>query len=518
MARYNEQDHLSKDTLSISAYLEYNPKYLKLSNSARRLYAILLKRYNWTKHNHEKYTDEVLERGEEDEFTFKDEFGDLFCLISNAELQFWMRKATNFPSETTIITLKKELRRFGLIEEVKQGAWRPNKLYVNMVEMDPRHKEMFNAEKKSYIAEMKKKKKERNENRPIRRKTERKKNLTSERGLTENPTKDSNSHELKKIEAQRAQVNVVPSTKECTSIFNGNSYSTVNNLFVNKKESEIYEIIKNICAEFYDTEAQSRWNNYQWDVLIDSYIRDNIHRIVGANDVYAYIRASISKICVSNGIKNSELGLFKYRKNLSVYDEIGPKTFLSELIAEEGEDGVIEDLPLHLSKLVDHLRLDLKIPASVINVLFEFVLRYTNGYLPDEFLRSVVATWRREKIETASDAVEFVENCFRKQKGYRFKVGKLNYSIGELYERDWKEVADTYGTTIADERVGANFEDYHSKLKETRRLGKGSRLAETIPSWFGKDLSKSQMSEAEAAAAVARMEEVREKFLQENRL
>lgn len=93
-------------------YLFYEPKYRKLSNNARVLYAILRDRYKLSVQTSQNVD------------TFIDDDGDIYCILDNTELSYLLTV-----SEPTAIKAKKELRNVGLLEE-ESVKDEPNRLYV----------------------------------------------------------------------------------------------------------------------------------------------------------------------------------------------------------------------------------------------------------------------------------------------------------------------------------------------------------------------------------------------------
>lgn len=513
MARINQKDILEKDTLQVSTFLEYNPKYSKLSGNARRLYAILLKRFEMTRWRYEAHLEDA--GGTDAGYTYIDEFGDLFAICSNYELKFWFRTEDNysitFPTDKTIIKLKKELRDVGLIEEVKQSAWRPNRIYAHQPESSIEIRQKFKDDLKKYkeLQEVQKKVSNMNWREQSMKKTEREKNRGHQQTLyeshqqkrhpvenysdlvdkevfhnpktTETPVENrvsaDNTNEVTKITPHRGYQNYTSvrctngktSTKEYTSINMDDSSNllnnTVNNLFVNKNEFDIKKNIKDICNDFYDVEAQVRWNVFEWDVLIDSFILTSLEKIIVADNPRGYIRGAITNMCNKNAVKYLEIKLFKYRGAALIYENMNPESFLEELLVENGGDGVIQEIPNTWSLLVQDLQR--KMSNGVINVLFEFVLRYTNGRMPQSFIPHVISTWTKEDIKTADQAINFVERTFEEEnteRGYAIKLGRYEYTSEELWQKNHDRVSNKHGTAKADELYGVDYVEYQAKM------------------------------------------------------
>ncbi|CAM4362318.1 replication initiator protein A [Bacillus manliponensis] len=103
----------SKDLFfQLFQYLFYEPKYRKLSNDARVLYALLRDRYK------------LSVQTSKNEDTYIDKDGYIYCIADNTELSYML-----MVSEPTAIKAKKELHSVELLDEepVKDGS---NRLYV----------------------------------------------------------------------------------------------------------------------------------------------------------------------------------------------------------------------------------------------------------------------------------------------------------------------------------------------------------------------------------------------------
>lgn len=124
--RFNVKDQLERLHIEIPKALLFEDFYKPnkdqnkkgLSNDAKILYAILQDRtllsiYNSNKNDPEK--------------KFTDENGDIFIYFDNISLAEILNV-----SEKKVRDLKKELTKFDLLEEVRQGQGQPNRLYLNI--------------------------------------------------------------------------------------------------------------------------------------------------------------------------------------------------------------------------------------------------------------------------------------------------------------------------------------------------------------------------------------------------
>lgn len=86
--------------------------YKKMSTDAKVMYGMLKDRFNLSVANN-----------------WVDENGDVYLIFTVEKLQDMMNI-----SKPTVIKIKKELTKYGLLEEVRQGLNKPNRLYVGMIQ------------------------------------------------------------------------------------------------------------------------------------------------------------------------------------------------------------------------------------------------------------------------------------------------------------------------------------------------------------------------------------------------
>ncbi|MCG1432339.1 replication initiator protein A [Staphylococcus epidermidis] len=112
MSRKNIKNQASQNFYMLHKALFINEKYKKLSDSAKVTYAILNDRVSLSIKNN-----------------WIDQNGDIYFIFTNENLQEVLDKSKN-----TITKIKKELQEVGLLEQVKTGFNRPNKLYLHEIE------------------------------------------------------------------------------------------------------------------------------------------------------------------------------------------------------------------------------------------------------------------------------------------------------------------------------------------------------------------------------------------------
>lgn len=86
-----------------------NPVYTDLPNDAKLLYGLMMDRINLSIKNQEEWSDEN---------------GEVYCYFTVEAAMKFLGK-----SKRHIINLKKELHKFGLLLEVRQGLTKPNRVY-----------------------------------------------------------------------------------------------------------------------------------------------------------------------------------------------------------------------------------------------------------------------------------------------------------------------------------------------------------------------------------------------------
>ena len=110
---FTERDMEHEQFIKIPLVLLKNSYYKGLSNDARIAYGILLDRLKLSYSNRKDWTDEE---------------GRVYIVYTNEELCDILGK-----SKPTVVNIKKELEKFGLLIERRQGVQKPNLLYPQKV-------------------------------------------------------------------------------------------------------------------------------------------------------------------------------------------------------------------------------------------------------------------------------------------------------------------------------------------------------------------------------------------------
>ena len=147
--RFNIKDELEELYIKIPKALLFEPKYKPnkeeskkgLSNDAKILYGILLDRTYLSIHT-------ATEKGDT---TYVDENGDIFMYFELASIE----EILNVGTKKAIAT-KKELISFGLLEEVRVGQGKDNRLYLNIVETNKDNLKLYTS---NFLSKVKEKKK-----------------------------------------------------------------------------------------------------------------------------------------------------------------------------------------------------------------------------------------------------------------------------------------------------------------------------------------------------------------------
>ena len=93
---------------------------------------------------------------------------------------------------------------------------------------------------------------------------------------------------------------------------------------------------------------------------------------------------------------NSPLG-----KMIAVFENTTPYDFLS---SKYGSKPTSRDL-----KLLENLLIDVELPPAVVNVLIDYVLKKNDNKLNTAFVETIAGQWKRAKISTAKEAIDYVK-------------------------------------------------------------------------------------------------------------
>ena len=75
-------------------------------------------------------------------------------------------------------------------------------------------------------------------------------------------------------------------------------------------------------------------------------------------------------------------------------------------------------------EIIEYLMIEQKLNPGVINVLIDYVLKINNNKLVRGFVEQIAVQWKRSKIETVSDAMEFALKEYDQKNTKKVKVTK----------------------------------------------------------------------------------------------
>ncbi len=87
---------------------------------------------------------------------------------------------------------------------------------------------------------------------------------------------------------------------------------------------------------------------------------------------------------------------------IAVFENTSPYDFLK---SKYGSNPTARDL-----RLLETLLIDVELPPAVVNVLIDYVLKKNNNKLTTSFVETIAGQWKRAKLTTAKEAMEFAEN------------------------------------------------------------------------------------------------------------
>lgn len=107
-------------------------------------------------------------------------------------------------------------------------------------------------------------------------------------------------------------------------------------------------------------------------------------------------------------LKNPTGDNSKRGRLIAVFENITPYDFLKSKY--NGVNPTPRDL-----KLLEMLLIDLELNPAVVNVLIDYSLKLNNNKLTSGFIETIAGQWKRAKIETASQAMEYAEKEYKKK-------------------------------------------------------------------------------------------------------
>ncbi len=116
-------------------------------------------------------------------------------------------------------------------------------------------------------------------------------------------------------------------------------------------------------------------------------------------------------------IRKQDKGTSPRDKMIHIFETTKPAQFLASITKTP-----------HLTKndkdILSSLLIDFNLNPGVVNVLIDYVLKINNNKLIKNFIEVIAAQWKRSKIETVQQAMDFAEKEYKKTQ--KFKVKKTN--------------------------------------------------------------------------------------------
>ena len=96
----------------------------------------------------------------------------------------------------------------------------------------------------------------------------------------------------------------------------------------------------------------------------------------------------------------------KRGKMIAVFENTSPYDFLR---SKYGSNPTARDL-----RLLENLVIDVELPPAVVNVLIDYTLKKNNNKLTTGFVETIAGQWKRAKLNTAAEAMDFAEKEHKK--------------------------------------------------------------------------------------------------------
>ena len=103
-------------------------------------------------------------------------------------------------------------------------------------------------------------------------------------------------------------------------------------------------------------------------------------------------------------------------KLINQFETTNPYEFL---VLKQDSKPTVKDL-----EIIEYLMIEQKLNPGVINVLIDHVLKINNNKLVRGFVEQIAVQWKRSKIETVSDAMEFALKEYDQKNTKKVKVTK----------------------------------------------------------------------------------------------
>lgn len=296
---FTDNDRDSLIHFQVPKVLILGERYKSMKPNALKLYIVLLDRMKLS-----------LQNG------WKDSDGNYYVRMSQdraAELFGW--------SPTTFRAMKKELEKFDLLSQDREGQGKSNRLYIKQCDYDENdtykiNKVMdleFEIEEENAKAINEKQKNNFKSNIEVENEMDflKDKSCSSADNIEKNKSCSSRRTKVDLLEGQKLTPN--------NNKINNNKFSNndiVNLQVVNLQEKEINKFLNkndfkisliNACNSFYTEFSPGRWNKQTWNTIINKFVEETInnnrHETVPADKILGYAYQSIKGIAHKHDIK-----------------------------------------------------------------------------------------------------------------------------------------------------------------------------------------------------------------------
>ena len=141
-------------------------------------------------------------------------------------------------------------------------------------------------------------------------------------------------------------------------------------------------------------------------------------------------KGKIPKIVYQNQpqyLRQSQVNSTKRSKLINQFETTSPYEFLS---LKQDSKPTEKDM-----EIIEYLMIEQKLNPGVVNVLLDYVLKINNNKLVRKFVEQIAVQWKRSKIETVSDAIDFARSEYDK-KNNKTKTNKKIEAIPSWFNQD----------------------------------------------------------------------------------
>ena len=126
-------------------------------------------------------------------------------------------------------------------------------------------------------------------------------------------------------------------------------------------------------------------------------------------------------------LRQSQVNSTKRSKLINQFETTSPYEFLS---LKQDSKPTEKDM-----EIIEYLMIEQKLNPGVVNVLLDYVLKINNNKLVRKFVEQIAVQWKRSKIETVSDAIDFARSEYDK-KNNKPKTNKKIEAIPSWFNQD----------------------------------------------------------------------------------